>query len=227
MSIRGTLGAAGIAIMFALPMGAQAAPTISSSFDDDEDFTTNFTGNELAVAEARWGNNSSDIPGSGDQEILVRPGGTFSPDDQGNVDWPSEEFDYSLAFDPVTDGDASDVKMRFTAKEVSVESNYDFSTAGEIQLRVAGGDSPLTLSLEGEDVEGPAGDENYFAISGIDYTSTTTLTGTGVMDSGTAGSRPSFQFKVTDVQPVPVPATIALLGAGLVGLGFARRRRLV
>lgn len=224
----------------ALALGwAAAAPastiTITDSFTDDNDKVGNFTGTEIAVAEARWGNNSSGNPLAGDQEILVRPGDTFATDAQDQIEW-SGTFDYSLSFLPESVGDASDVTMRFTAAGTTVQYNYDLSDAGLILFRAAAGSVPLSLDLVDQTVTSPAGDETYRWVSGIDYAQGGEITGSALFAGGAAGSRPAFQFKVTDIalsgggldgtiSEVPVPASLAFMLPGAALVTWARRRR--
>lgn len=212
--------ALGAVLAVSVPMTAGAA-TVNNSFVSDAD--NNFTGSELARAEARWGDN----PGGQQStwELGVTPGGN-SPSDEANINWPNSTFDWSLSFNG---SDLNAIDVTFSASGTSVNDTYDLSGAGDILLRLVSGENGPSIDwdINGTAVTGDT-DANYYSISGVDYLSDT-LSGKGNMVSGTAGSRPGVQFKITDAdapgQSIPVPASIGLLGVGLMALGVAGRRR--
>ncbi len=210
------------------PIRPAAADVITRAYDGDAAYRDGFAGSILAVAEARWGNNGSGSPLAGDQELLVRPGGSFATDDQANVAWatyPPFAFLFSLRFDPAVPGDASDVEMVFQAQGVTVRHRYDLSGAGDLLIRLAaGGNGPTELRMNDQTLRAPAGGAAWYRLSGLDVAKGDSTGGAGFFAEGTAGSRPAFEFKVTDeATAVPVPATLALLGGGLLGLALLRR----
>jgi hypothetical protein len=214
----------GAVLAVSVPMTAGAA-TVTNSFDSDTDKGANFTGNEFGRAEARWGNNPN---ASGDWELGVVPSGTNTPDEEDdNVSWGDlGTFDWSLDFSP---GSGTNTKVSFqVGSNNSVAADLDLSGASSILLRlVSGGNTDIDWTVDGESVTGD-GNANYYNVFGVDLT-TGSLSGTGEMLGGTAGSRPGVQFKFTDVdepgQAIPVPASIGLLGVGLMALGVVGRRR--
>jgi hypothetical protein len=214
----------GAVLAASVPITAGAA-TVTNSFVSDADKLDNFTGIELGRAEARWGNNPS---ASGDWELGIVPAGTNTPDDKDiNTIWGDlETFDWSLDFSP---GSGTSTNVSFQVGDSnSVAADLDLTGAGSILLRLAsGGNTDIDWTVNGQHVTGD-GDANYYNIFGVDL-STGSLSGTGEMLDGTAGSLPSVQFKFTDVdepgQAIPVPASIGLLGVGLMALGVVGRRR--
>ncbi|MGF1453309.1 MAG: hypothetical protein ACFB21_14685 [Opitutales bacterium] len=226
-----------IAIACLLSSGSvQAQRLITASFESDQEFVDalNFSNaTEIAVGEARWGNNDSGSPNAGDIELLLRPGNTFQTDVQDNVAWDLAGFDYQLRFEPsaTTSGFTT---VELSAQTESVSFDYDMSAADLLVLRVASG--PMAIDDffvdSGDDIETidvPSFEERYFLIENIDPSMTTTINGSALFAGGFQGSRPSFQFKFiglpegTDVL-IPEP-NMSLLALGAIFAVLRRGRR--
>ncbi len=216
-----------------LSFTAASAATVTAYGNIDGDFTTACSegGYTLAcedgVAEIRGGNGSA----SGDQEMNVRTpsGGTGFSGVNGQYDLVSGEvLDLEVAYDATLGA----LSLDLGGTEISVAA--DLSEVDTLYIRNSsrgGGSLTLTdLMLDGFSL-GSVTDEgvNYIVVSDFDFSSSFSLTGLATFTFGAGdrlGSNLAAQFKFTDlVAPVPLPASLALMLAGLGILGAARARK--
>ena len=171
---------------------------------------TGGTACEYSVAEARRGNNAP----NGDQELLVRPGGTFSTIVQDQLMWQTTPFSWKL--EGTGGGDVTFTVMQGDTYILStMASEYDVNpnNTSEVYIRLRGAtvDSGLSATLtltkiNGQDIM-PAliesdGNADYILIQCMDFTQGWSLEGTAqflVLERPpAAGSAPSFQIKLTE-----------------------------
>lgn len=204
---------------------------------------------EYSVAEARRGNNS----GNGDQELLIRTGGTFSTIKQEQLTWnPNAAFQWKL--EGTAGGDVvftitqgSQFVLQTTSSDYTVggtDESLNPNNTQEVYIRLAGANTGQInalfdlLRINGDDFPGRIesdGAANYLLIQCVDFTADWTLEGTAefqlVEGTGTAGSRPSFQIKLTETldsdppecegDPGPAPAPVPSASAwSIVMLAF-------
>ena len=136
------------------------------------------------------------LVGSGSFEIRSRP---YDPDDTNFVyDFELLDFDYSL--------------YGFTWDESDI-------TASDFEFDVGGGPRDIHLSFDNGVARGGLSWVYEDGAFGMNL-SAPNLDSSGSSDGGTAGS----EIDVSSVV-LPEPGSFGLLGLGLVGLGFGRRRR--
>lgn len=242
MAIVAALSATAAAAPFG---GAQASSLSATAFQGDTAFTTvcsatdagaGGSGNtacEYAVGEIRFGNGGS----SGDRELGINQanGSTF-PGAEEDVAWVSgTSYAFSFAYDQL----ASEFTLDVGGTIIDAAAP---SLAGANALFIRTRDKNATnfialtnLQLNGHPVPntgalgGFSSAVEYVEVSGIDFTADWSLTGdvTFTFTSGPDGARgssPAAQFKLTQVEPIPLPAAGWLLIAGVGGLAALRRR---
>ncbi len=186
-------------------------------------FTPEFQG------EVRWGGGTWELG-----MVDLNPG--YSPTQTKNLTWP--DVDNSHSFEFVYDGTSADL----TVKGQTVTGTFPGAGVNSFVLRVFDSETPfsrltnMTLDIAGDlfslpDLGGVSGSSTYTfrnsALSGgFKITGTGILSGSDPPTPDTnrpSNSDPAYQIKVGTL--VPEPSTLALVGAGLLGLGFVRRRR--
>lgn len=212
------------AVAFALAASMSQAASYGLTFDNDAAFNA-ASGADTAISAYKAG-----IPGSWEFSV------GFPADQPGNVNgqfnWANDPAAFSIGWDGAG-------TMTATLGGASVSQNIGagaldpFNSAFlRIDARDVKGDS-TSVDLAALTLDGKAlGDLSvssgllYQQIIGFDLQDAWTLSGTVEFGELLRDSTPSFQFKVTDVQPVPLPAAAWLLLAGvgsLFGLGRLRR----
>ncbi|MEL6766965.1 MAG: VPLPA-CTERM sorting domain-containing protein [Pseudomonadota bacterium] len=226
------------ALVLAVPAPSLAALiVVTDTVNADPDFVAlcggsdNF-GCEYAVAQGVAGNRAPD----GDTEATIFNRLTNRPIGQQTRGF-SDPSSFSLTYD-ADGGTLGTGQISFQAiGSVVFTEEVDFSTpvAGDnpqspalsLVLRVARARAfGMTLNgmpLPDLDVLSPV-NVGYLYIGGFDVTDDWTITGNIDLADTLDSSATGFQLKVTDLEVVPLPATLPFLVAGLAGLALLRRR---
>lgn len=245
------VSAAALAGVLAHGSGANAASlfVVTDTDNADNDFIAacgggdNF-GCEYAVAQGVAGSRDD----SGDTEVTifnrlnnsVVSGNTNADTILDFVDPSNFEVRYVA---PTGGGGATGTLFLTAMGADEIMDDYDFSLpvggdpngnptspASSVVLRIARA-AATNLQLNGMalpdlDVLDPAS-VGYLYIGGFDVTADWTLTGTIDLNPSFDGSGTGFQVKVTDLNVVPLPPSLAFMLGGLCGLVLLRRRRTV
>lgn len=127
-----------------------------------------------------------------------------------------------------SDGEAFSL-VSLDASEFYAVNNPDRPNADILDITgylLGGGTVSYQLRLDGlvDGIFGPLEDFEHFSLPDL-FTNVTSIVFTGLRLNGSSGGINIDNLEVLDRVSVPEPATLGLFGMGLLGLGFARRRK--
>jgi len=206
---------AAMALLF-VSLSAQAALIIDQDVEDDGDWTTN-----LFPAKP-WDGGDLGFLTPGHQEGLVAA--VFQNNDSISITFSSlalQQGTYSIEF---ALGNYSN--FPFPAVQINFAGlTLGDASAGSTPTPASGGWSLWTINFDVGAGNANLGNTLGFSLSTNDATvSNLAFDGVGALSS-TGGTGFLVSFTPTPATSVPEPATLGLLGAGLLGIGFMRRRR--
>lgn len=196
---------------------------------------------EQAVGEFRRGDNGAT---AAEREAGLGTNTVTSPADAINITgnpgfWDGQAYAFALTYDAVSDllqlSLDVDRNSTFGAAE-TMDFTVDLGPTSTMYIRAAGQTGvPVelnALTLDGMALSIPSfstDSNSYLEIADFNWNADWALAGNIIMD-GTTGSssRPSVQFKLTDLPPnaIPVPAGAWLFGsAAAAGLARLRKKR--